>query len=209
MSLFRISRLVAVVATLVAVVTTGVTWRSDERRRAADAGLYEEQAYRLATTGELGRPQHEGLWTVHDGERLSTHPVGYVAYLAAIYLSYPAIGELSAECIIDTGCRAGRPVGERMHFAGSAMRGIAAAAAVLVTVLFSANVLVALAAGVVCMVLMMTQWGHAGCDGRRAAPGARRTGGRGVAAAVDPGRRPQRSGARGTGPRAEHLPCTR
>ena len=112
----------------------------------------------LATTGEFVRPQHEGRWTVHDGERYSTHPVGYVVYLAAIYLSYPAIGELSAECIIDTGCRAGRPVRDRMHFAGSAMRGIAAAAVVLVTALFSANVLVALAAGVVCMVLMLTQW---------------------------------------------------
>ena len=156
--MFRISRLVAVVATLVAVVTTGVTWQSDEPPRAADAGLYEEQAYRLATTGEFVRPQHEGDWTVHDGERYSTHPVGYVVYLAAIYLSYPAIGELSAECIIDTGCRAGRPVRDRMHFAGSAIRGIAAAAVVLVTALFAANVLVALAAGVVCMVLMVTQW---------------------------------------------------
>ena len=38
------------------------------------------------------------------------------------------------------------------------MRGIAAAAVVLVTALFSANMLLALAAGVVCMVLMMAQW---------------------------------------------------
>ena len=107
----------------------------DEPRRAADGDLYEEQAYRLATTGEFVRPvQLEGGWRVHDGERYSTHPVGYVVYLAAIYLSYPAVGELFAECITDTGCRAGQPV-----------RGIAAAAVVLVTALFSANVLLALA----------------------------------------------------------------
>ena len=74
------------------------------------------------------------------------------------YLSYPAVGELSAECITDTGCRAGQPVRDRVRFAGSAMRGIAAAAVVLVTALFSANMLLALAAGVVCMVLMMAQW---------------------------------------------------
>ena len=156
--MFRISRLAAVVATLVAVLTTGVTWWSDDPRRAADAGLYEEQAYRLATTGDFVRPQEDEGWRVHDGERYSTHPVGYVVYLAAIYLSYPAIGELSAECITDTGCRPGQPVRDRMRFAGSAMRGIAAAAVVLVTALFSANMLLALAAGVVCMVLMMAQW---------------------------------------------------
>ena len=48
---------------LVLVVTTGVTWWLDDPRRAADAGLYEEQAYRLATTGEFVRPQEEGAWS--------------------------------------------------------------------------------------------------------------------------------------------------
>ena len=116
------------------------------------------ESYRITAQSSLAKINSERDNPFHDGERYSTHPVGYVVYLAAIYLSYPAVGELSAECITDTGCRAGQPVRDRVRFAGSAMRGIAAAAVVLVTALFSANMLLALAAGVVCMVLMMAQW---------------------------------------------------
>ena len=145
--------IVVIIAALVAVVTTVVTtWQSDTA--AADANLYAKQAYRLATTGEFVLPP-DGLG---EGERYSTHPVGYVVYLTALYLSFPEIGEISVECIIDTACQRGSPVRERMRLAAAVMRGIAAGAAVLVTALFSAHVLVALLAGLACIVLMPMVW---------------------------------------------------
>ena len=103
-------------------------------------------------------PDGRGGKTIHESERYSTQPVGYVVYLTALYLSFPEIGEISVECIIDRACQRGSPVRERMRHAAAVMRGIAAGAAVLVTALFSAHVLVALLAGLAGMVLMPMQW---------------------------------------------------
>ena len=153
----RISCRVAIVATLVAVATTVVMWRAGYPWRSGDAELYESQAYRLVTTGAFVRPPY-GQWAVHDGERYSTHPVGYVVYVATIYWFSPEVSVVSEACIIDPLCEAGRPVRDRMHMVGAALRGLSAGGIVLVTSLFGAPLLIALAAGLAGMVLMLTQW---------------------------------------------------
>ena len=150
-------RRIVVAAALFGVLTLLLLWPGIEGvMRGTDEDENSYLAYNIIHH-RVFHFRHDVSEILESGGSLSTYTrrePGYPLYLAAIFITVPEFRSLSIDCIPDWHCEAGYPIRQRVGQVEAILSALTVAATFMVVYALVRNWLLAMAAGLLCLVLV-------------------------------------------------------